>query len=194
MKIYAEGTWEKPANWEENLLRTVSVEFECIDKIYEENIRRGYIQDTSGTCADMLQRLKSAEVVAVLGVDADAQDCYDYLLQKGIETECFDIWGDCVFERRLFDRPVYSMAETISKYGNRIVIIDNCYENSAWGMGKTDYLDYLGYRRNEGYVLLKDYTKISGNSLRTSLKGQRLHWQEILCYVRDWWNISWKMI
>lgn len=174
MKIYAEGTWEKPANWEENLLRTVSVEFECIDKIYEENIRRGYIQDTSGTCADMLQRLKSAEVVAVLGVDADAQDCYDYLLQKGIETECFVIWGDCVFERRLFDRPVYSMAETISKYGNRIVIIDNCYENSAWGMGKTDYLDYLGYRRNEGYVLLKDYTKISGNSLRTALKGQQI--------------------
>lgn len=40
MKIYAEGTWEKPENWEENLLRTVSVEFEYVDKIYEENIRK----------------------------------------------------------------------------------------------------------------------------------------------------------
>ena len=174
MKIYAEGTWEKPADWEENLLRTVSVEFECIDKTYEENIRRGYVRDAAGSCEDMLQRLKSAEAVAVLGTDIDAQNCYDFLLQKGIKAECFVIWGDNVFERKLFGRPVYSVAEVVAKYGSSIMITDNHHENSAWGMGGTDYFEYLGYRRNEGYILLRDYTKVPGNSLRTALKEQKI--------------------
>ena len=43
LNIYAEGVWEKTCNWKENLLRSVSVEFECIDKIYEENIKKGII-------------------------------------------------------------------------------------------------------------------------------------------------------
>lgn len=174
MKIYAEGTWEKPENWEENLLRTASVEFECIDKIYEENIRRGYITDVAGSCEDMLQRLKSAEAVAILGTDADAQDSYDFLLQSGIEAECFVVWGDNIFERKLFGRPIYSMVETVAKYGSHIVITDNHHEKSAWGMGRTDYFEHLGYRRNEGYILLRDYMKIQGNSLRTVLKGQKI--------------------
>lgn len=174
MKIYAEGTWKKSDSWEENLLRTVSVEFECIDKIYEENIRRGHIKDAAGGCEDMLQRLKSAEAVAVFGVDIDAQDSYDFLLQNGIKVECFVIWGDNIFERRLFDRPVYNIAEVVVKYGNHIVITDNHYKNSAWGMGRTDYFEYLGYRRNEGYILLRDYMKIGGNSLKTVLKGQKI--------------------
>ncbi len=174
MKIYAEGTWEKPADWEENLLRTVSVEFECVDKIYEENIRRGYIRDAECSCEDMLQRLKNAEAVAILGTDIDAQDSYDFLLENGIGAECFVIWGVNVFEKKLLGRPVYSIAEAVAKYGNRIVITDSHHENSAWGMGRTDYIEYLGYRRNEGYILLKDYMKIPGNSLRTALKGQKI--------------------
>ncbi len=174
MKIYAEGTWEKPENWEENLLRTVSVEFECVDKIYEENIRRGYIRDAACNCEDMLRRLKNAEAVVIMGTDIDAQDSYDFLLQKGIGAECFVTWRDNVFERKLFGRPVYSMAEVVAKYGNSIVIIDNHGENSVWGIGRTDYFGYLGYRRNEGYILLRDYTKIPGNSLRTALKGQKI--------------------
>ena len=174
MKIYAEGTWAKSLDWEENLLRTVSVEFECIDKIYEENIRRGYISNVECSCEDMLQKLKSAEAVAILGIDIDAQNSYDFLLQKGIRVECFVTWRDNIFERKLFGRPVYSIVEAVAKYGNSIVITDNHHENSAWGMGRTDYFEYLGYRRNEGYILLRDYTKISGNSLRTALKGQKI--------------------
>ena len=174
MKIYAEGTWARPSDWEKNLLRTVSVEFECIDKIYEENIRRGYIRNVECSCEDMLQKLKSAEAVAILGIDIDAQDSYEFLLQKGIGAECFVTWGDNIFERKLFGRPVYSIAEAVAKYGSSIVITDNHHENSAWGMGRTDYFEYLGYRRNEGYILLRDYTKISGNSLRTALKGQKI--------------------
>lgn len=34
MNIYAEGIAPKSADWMKNLLRTVSVEFEWIDKIY----------------------------------------------------------------------------------------------------------------------------------------------------------------
>ena len=40
LNIYAEGTWEKTCNWKDNLLRSVSVEFECIDKIYETNMKQ----------------------------------------------------------------------------------------------------------------------------------------------------------
>ena len=36
MTIYAEGVWNRSSNWMENFLRSVSVEFECIDHIYEE--------------------------------------------------------------------------------------------------------------------------------------------------------------
>ncbi len=58
MKIYAEGTWAKPSDWEENLLRSVSVEFECIDAIYEENIRRGYIKDSVCSLEELLEKWK----------------------------------------------------------------------------------------------------------------------------------------
>lgn len=46
LDIYAEGIWDKPRNWKERLLRSVSVEFECIDKIYEKNINENLIKNT----------------------------------------------------------------------------------------------------------------------------------------------------
>lgn len=48
LNIYAEGTWEKKSNLKENLLRSASVEFECIDKIYEINIKNDLIKNTAG--------------------------------------------------------------------------------------------------------------------------------------------------
>ncbi len=53
--IYAEGTWEKSLNWKENLLRSVSVEFECIDKIYETNMKAGIIKDAKEDAATLFK-------------------------------------------------------------------------------------------------------------------------------------------
>ncbi len=89
MDIYAEGTWQKPERWRENLLRSVSVEFKCIDKIYEENIRRGLIKDADSDCRILIEKVKKAENVAALGTDMEAQDAYNFLLKNGVEAACF---------------------------------------------------------------------------------------------------------
>lgn len=45
MDIYAEGVKAKHSDWINNLLESVSAEFECIDIIYETNIKNGVFQD-----------------------------------------------------------------------------------------------------------------------------------------------------
>lgn len=174
MKIYAEGTWAKPSNWEENLLRSVSVEFECIDIIYEENIRRGYIKNCVGNSEKLLAKMVNAEAVAVVGRDIAAQDAYDFLMQNGIEAKCFVMTDGMVSGQRLFGKPLYTISDVKKEYGTNIVLIDNHWENSAWGIGSVDYLDYIGYRRNYGLFLLKDYMQIQGNSLKTALKDKKI--------------------
>ncbi len=182
MKIYAEGTWEKPSNWEENLLRSVSVEFECIDVIYEENIRRGYIKDAIFDYEQLLAKLKNAEAVAVLGTDVASLDAYDFLVREGVDVECFIIGGSNVTEQKLFGKPIYNKAEVIAKYGNNIVLVDNHCENSTWGVGGVDYMDYIGYKRNVGLIALKDYVSISGNGLQTALKNKKIVMTGDICF------------
>lgn len=46
--IYAEGIQPKKADWMDNLLDSVSMEFECIDHMYEMNIKNHIIQDAGG--------------------------------------------------------------------------------------------------------------------------------------------------
>ena len=173
MIIYAEGVWERPANWVENLLRSVSVEFECIDHIYEENIKAGMIGDTDRTHENLMDYLKEADKVVILGTDAKAQDAYDYLKGKGVEVCCFVEDRTVEIGRRLFNRPVIRMPEAMDRYG-RAVFVDNHEKGSAWGMGWTDYFDYLGYGRNRDFFLLKDYVEICGNSLKNALKGEKV--------------------
>lgn len=43
--IYAEGIYQKKGDWIENLLESVSVEFECIDYIYAANVKNGVFRD-----------------------------------------------------------------------------------------------------------------------------------------------------
>ena len=53
--IYCEGRWNRNKNLEEYLLRTVAVEFECVDAIYEEAVKDGFILDALGNSDDLLQ-------------------------------------------------------------------------------------------------------------------------------------------
>ena len=107
MEIYAEGTGGKKRNWKENLLRSTSVEFECVDRIYEENIKNGVIKDSEGRCQDLIERLKNEKEIIILGTGKKEQDAYDYLVGNGIDICCFaDVKTDKPSNRRMFGKKV----------------------------------------------------------------------------------------
>ncbi len=176
MNIYAEGIAPKSADWMENLLRTVSVEFECIDKIYEANIKKGIIKDADGGHEILIMKLQRAHAVAILGTGVESQDAYDYLLQRGIETCCFVVDGEGMCEDRLFGKPIFNLREVISRFGTEIVFIECLKKSSAWGTGDfgVDYFDYMGFERNKRFFCLKDYMQLQGNSLKTVLKDRKV--------------------
>lgn len=54
------------------------------------------------------------------------------------------------------------------------VFIECSEKGSAWGMGEVDYYDYIGYRRNERYILLRDYAEIPDNGLSNALRDMEV--------------------
>ena len=48
LNVYAEGIFPNKKEWIDNLLDSVSAEFECIDHIYEMNIKNHIVQDVGG--------------------------------------------------------------------------------------------------------------------------------------------------
>lgn len=164
MEIYAEGIGSKKRTWRENLLRSVSVEFECIDKIYEENIRKGIIKDTKGSCADLIERLKGENEVIILRTGMREQAAYDFLLGQGVDICCFVNTKADEPCHRIFGKKMVRKAEAMRTYANP-VFIECAEKGSAWGLGEVDYYDYRGYRRNESYILLRDYLEAGKNGL-----------------------------
>lgn len=164
MVIYAEGIEEKKRSLQENFLRSVSVEFECIDKIYEENIRKGIIKDAKGSCADLIERLKGEKEIIILNTGMQEQEAYDFLLGNGVDICCFVNTKADEPCHRMFGKKMVRMAEAKGTYTNAIFI--ECTEKgSAWGIGQVDYYDYRGYRRNERYILLRDYLEVEEKGL-----------------------------
>lgn len=168
MNIYAEGILPKSADWMNNLLRTVSVEFECVDKIYEENLRKGIIKNTKGNCADWLECLKSTRAIIILETGIESQDTYDFLIKNGIDVCCFASDHESESSHKIFGKPVLNEIDAMNIYENPI-FIDCISQNSAWGGGRIEYYDYLGYERNKQYFVLKDYVHIKGSCLMKSI-------------------------
>lgn len=173
MKIYAEGIWQKTENWLENLLRSVSVEFECIDRTYEENIKSGIIKNADGDREDLVRYLKKSDQIVILGTDNEAQDAYDYFKKNGIEVCCFAEEISEKTGRNLFCRPVLLFEEVMEKY-HQAILVDVHEKGSAWGMGKTDFYDCLGYKRNKSFFLLRDYLEVPKAGLKNLLTGQKI--------------------
>lgn len=170
LDIYAEGTWEKSRNWKENLLRSVSVEFECVDKIYEENIKNNYITNANGDINSLIERLRNEKEIIICGIGMEEQDAYDFLIENGIETCCFAVNGLGAEQiHKLFGKKILGFQEAMCAYHNP-VFIDCVSKYSAWGLGDADYYDYLGYRRNEGFIILKDYIEVPGSNLLNALR------------------------
>lgn len=168
--LYAEGIEEKKQSWKEKLLRSASVEFECVDKIYEVNIKHGLIKDAKGDWEALLERLQGGENIVLCGVGRAEQDAYDFFVGNGIDVCCFmDIL--CIERKhKLFGKEILSEKEARHIYKNPI-FIDCVTRNSAWGFGRVDYYDYIGYRRNERFILLKDYIQVESNNLINVLKN-----------------------
>ncbi len=169
LTVYAEGIEGRKRNHAENLKKSVSVEFECIDCIYETNLKKGYIRNAEGDCAALLKRLAGREII-ILGIYRRAQEAYNFFVKNGLDICCFVDINREAQTQRLFGKRVISRIEAINSYKDPAFI--SCYsENSAWGMGETDYYEYMGYKRNESFFSLRDYTKIWEENLIHALKS-----------------------
>lgn len=173
--MYAEGTWPKEKNMLHYILRSVSVEFECIDKIYEENIKAGLIKDAEGDSDTLLERLKQEKEIVILGIDANAQDAYDLLYGQGIDICGF--YSLDVREQKFFllGKPVMDIYQITSMLEHP-VFVECVTKYSAWGggVGDIDRLAYIGYPRNKQVFFLQDYMDIPRNQLQNILKSKDL--------------------
>jgi len=173
MDIYAEGTWDKCTNMREYLLRSVSVEFECIDKIYEENILKGRIVDADKTLEEFILGLKKETNLFLLGTNIESQDTYDFLLEHEIDIMGFISDEQEDNQRQVVGKPVYSWYEMPD--ADHAVLIECTQKHSAWGFGAVDFYDYAGYHRNDRYFLVKDYYEREERSLlKHVLRGKRI--------------------
>ncbi len=173
MTIYAEGTGRKKADWVDNLLESVCVEFECIDRIYEANIKNQVFLDACGGIEKLLRYLENKTEIAILGSGREAQDVYDFLTEHHIDICCFvnENYGER--SHRMFGKEILSSLDARMKYENP-VFIECVSEHSAWGFGGVDNYDYMGYKRNESYFLIRDYIDVSGNSILNILKKKNV--------------------
>ncbi len=172
LTIYAEGVCgSMKENWVENLLRSVSPEFECIDCIYEANIKEGIIKNTMGDISALEEYLHGTEKeIVIWGTDVTAQNAYEYLLNRGIEAAYFSSNDYEERNRLLFGKKVISLLEMRRK--REVVILSPHTKNSVF-MG-TDYYDYLGFRRNKDIFLLRDYMEIPHNNLNKALANKKI--------------------
>lgn len=156
MTVYAEGTWQKSFDLREDISRTVSVEFECIDHIYEACLKEGYIKDQDGDMNEVFAKLRKG-AVAVIGTGIESQSVYNYLLGNEIEIVCFV--SDYAGHRSLFGEKIYGFSEVVKIYTN-CIFIECSSRNSTWGLGNVDWYDYRGYHRNVGYFMIRDYIDV----------------------------------
>lgn len=172
MTVYAEGIAGKQNNWREKLLKSAFVEFECIDIIYENNIKQGTIKDTWEDIATLLQRLKNEKEVLILGTGNEAQDVYSFLLENEINVCGFVNTGKSKKNHRMFGKSILNEFDVIKNYKHPI-FIDCISQNSAWGIGDVDYYHYIGYERNKQFIVLRDYVQVAENCLVKAISSAK---------------------
>lgn len=170
----------------QKVIRSVSAEFECIDKIYEMNVTHGYVRDTRGV-KYLAEKLMGKDIV-LLGTGTKAQDTYDLLYGYGIDIAGFiekeNGGGNSNSSRKLFGKKIIRMKEVFS-IGDEVVIVDCEGKNSALGTKMVEFFDYFGFERNDKFFLINDYTDIPFSNLIHILKGKKvlLTGDPILCEI-----------
>lgn len=170
-EIWAEGVWQKSGDVNYERLRSVSGEFECVDEIYEANIKSGKITDAAGGVDSLLAKLRDEQEIIIIGTNTESQDAYDWLLENGIDVCAFLTENRGEEGRRLFGKPVLRKIDIFERFTKAVFI--ECHSRySAWGFGEVDRYDCEGYRRNVQYFLLNDYVEIKGSNLLHVLQGK----------------------
>lgn len=188
--VWAEGNAQKSENWIDNEQRSAAAYFECIDEIYEQNIKLENIQNAAFTKEDFLDYLRKCGYIVIMGTGIDALNAYNYLLMCGI-----DIFGfaseECKKQnRQLFGKKVFTYCELKVKE-EEVVWINVTDRGSAWGIGETDYFDYIGYSRNKQFFLIRDYIEVACEGIPYILKGKQivcigdaLLWENVVCCLK----------
>lgn len=142
---------------------SVSADFECIDRIYEENLIRGIIKDVSGDLQYFINCLKGKKII-ITEIGESALNTYDLLLGYGLDIYCFVSEDADEFGKILFGKEVKERTELIDDLDS-FVFVSSQGRNSAWGgdNGEVDFYHYLGCKRNENYFLIQDYVEIPDN-------------------------------
>ena len=110
LNIYAEGTWEKCENLREYLLRSVSVEFEYVNIIYEKNIKKGFIRDALYTYEKLIQKLRESEQIVIKDIGENTLAVSDWLAKSRIDNYCF-LTKDNMGEKYVLGKPLYNLNE-----------------------------------------------------------------------------------
>lgn len=170
--VYAEGIIFQNGDLISAVKRSVSPEFECIDKVYEENVRKGMIHDTIGNFEQLICKLRETkQEIVILGDDSRAQDAYDLLLSNGIDICCFAVNNKK--SNRILGKKVLDISDAIKILYDPVFI--NCKDNhGALGEEWTEFFDYMGYKRNRQYYLLMDYTDIPVSNLVHVMHGKKV--------------------
>jgi len=203
--IHAEGTNPKPYDLYYSLIKSVSSEFECIDKIYEKNVTEGRIKDAEGDFEWLLKQLEGKNII-VIGIDKRAQDTYDLLCANGKEicgflrtnyknwyTDDPDAklkrkWGDrkedTTGKISLLGKKIFYFSKVVKELEN-LVFIQCTDKNSALGTRDVEILDYYGYQRNKELFLIEDYIEVPHSNLIHILwnKNVVLAGDERLCHI-----------
>lgn len=121
-----------------------------------------------GGISNLLDRLLHEKEIIIFGSGREAQNVYDFLIGNGIDISCFVSENYDEQSHRLFGKDILNSLEVRKKYKNPVFIECNG-KHSSWGSAGTDYYDYIGFKRNENFFLIKDYIDIVGNNLENIL-------------------------
>ncbi len=169
--IFAEGTALQDGDLTWRVRKSVSAEFECIDKIYETNVLEGKIRDTIGNFEDFICRLEGEDEIVILGDGRESQDAYDLFLKHGIDICGFAT--ETKKRKKLLGKEVVSIDEAVTQFHSPIFV--ECHgHRGALGEEYTEYFDYCGYERNKQFFLLRDYTDIPVSNLIHVLHGKKV--------------------
>ncbi len=181
LNIYGEGVLPKDERLE--LRPSVSAEFECVDKIYENNILEGIIHDAEGNIEDVVKYFKG-KMIAVLGADANAMNLYDFFIANGIDICCFISDKDA--GKEIFGKTVVTRIDAAEMWPD-IIFVQPDKKYSAWGFGETNLYHSLGYKRNRQFFLIQDYIELPENGLRNLLVHRLGQIQGRLVLTGDLW-------
>lgn len=125
--LYAERLASFDFDSDRAVKRSVSPEFECVDKIYEANVLTGKIRDTLGSVETFFDKLKEKKEIIILGTGAGEQDAYDLLMAHGIDIFSFVVDGE--IHGKLLERELLNITDAMEKLSNLVFL--NC--NDRYG-------------------------------------------------------------